>query len=73
MDPDRVPGSQFLGVVLVDGLDFDHAVSRCILLGCHPGGHPRGTPLSGQPEGVKNRLMTPLEAIRALSMGGALH
>jgi hypothetical protein len=72
-DPDRALGSQFLGIVLVDGLDFDHAVARCFVLGCHPGGYPRGGPVPDQPEGVKNRLMTPEEAIKAVSTGGALH
>jgi hypothetical protein len=73
MDPDRLPGAQILGIVLVDGLSFDHAVSRCVLLGCHPGGHPRGTPLPGQPESVKNRLMNPGEALKALTGTSLLH
>ena len=73
MDADRPPGAQFLGIVLVDGLSFDHAVSRCVLLGCHPGGHPRGTPLPDQPEHVKNRLMTAEEALSALAATRPLH
>ena len=72
-DPDREPGSQILGMVLIDARDYDHAVARCLLLGCHPGGIARGTPLAHQPEGVKNRLMTPEEAARTLLAGGRVH
>lgn len=44
-DPLRPPGRQFLGVLVVPGVSFEHALEGTFLLGLNPGGEVVGNEL----------------------------
>jgi hypothetical protein len=50
-DPDREPGSEFLGVVIVEARGFALAVRRTHELGINPGGEVQFEELPDAPQG----------------------
>lgn len=73
-DPHKAPGTQFLGVCIVDAPTFQDAVQKCWDLGINPGGEIRAyrfPPTHPFPPGVKDRLLTREEAEAADAMASA--
>ncbi len=64
-DPDKPRGTQFLGVAIVEELDFIGAIKRAHALGCNPGGEVLGYTVPERidvPEVWMDRLLTRAEA-----------
>lgn len=63
-DPLKPRGQQFLGVAIVPGADFMHAVEGARMLGLNPGGEVIGYPALEPPEEAKYHLLTEEEIKR---------
>lgn len=59
-DPDKEPGSQFLGVVIVEGDNSIDAVRQAHKLGCNPGGEVSIDCINHRtvPSALRNRLLS---------------
>lgn len=63
-DPARPVGDEFLGVAIVPGVDFMHAIEGAHLLGCNPGGEVLGYPCLAPPPDARCRLLSKEEMYR---------
>lgn len=63
-DPDKPEGTRFLGVSIVEAMDFLNAVRIARAHGCNPGGECQGTEITGfkVKEEYMYRLLTKKEA-----------